>query len=165
MRQWFALKSKPKREEQVCSVLVGRGIEVYLPLVPSRRSLSQNKTALEPLFPGYLFSRFALGTAEWVAARSAPGVSYFLGAEGTPSALPDSLVEEIRQRASETCQRGWEPDFKHGDRVVIRSGPFAGMEAVFDTSLSPKWRVRVFLGVVSRLVPVDLDAGTLSRAV
>lgn len=73
------VQSKPRCEAMVNSVLAQRGIEVYLPLIPAPRRSGQAVTPFEPLFPGYLFSRLTLGTPEWVAARSAPGVVAFLG--------------------------------------------------------------------------------------
>lgn len=164
MRQWFVVKTKPRQEVQTSAVLVQRGIEVYLPEVPTRRRPDRRVTALEPLFPGYLFARLAFATAEWVAARSAPGVAYFLGQAGIPSPVPDDLVEHIRDRVEARRAQGWQPSFKRGDRVVIEGGPFAGLEAIFDSTLSASGRVRVLLETIGRLTPIDLHAGYLRRA-
>ena len=46
---------------------------------------------------------------------------------------------------------------REGERVRVTSGPFEGLEAVFDRRLSPQGRVRVFLHVVSRWVAAELD--------
>jgi transcriptional antiterminator RfaH len=161
VKQWFAVKAKPRRESQACAFLAQRGIEAYLPRVPSR-GRPGGEAPLESLFPGYLFSRLALGTSDWLTARSAPGVAYFLGPQGVPSPLPDELVERIRAGAEGTRRRGWEAHFRRGDRVLIERGAFAGLEAVFDGVLSANGRVRVFLEVVSRTLTVNLDVGLLS---
>lgn len=163
-RQWFAVKTKPRRELLARAALEQRGIDVYLPHVPTRgRSRSGNR-ALEPLFPGYLFSRLEPGTNDWLAARSAPNVAYFLGSGSASSALPDEIIDGIRSRAERCRQVGWAPPFRRGDAVTIENGPFAGLEAVFDSALSASGRVRVLLELVSRLVPVDIDAGFLRQA-
>lgn len=164
MKQWFALKSKPRCELLVTQVLEQRGVEVYFPQVSVRPRRGRPDGPLEALFPGYLFSRLALQTPQWVAARSAPGVVAFLGAEGVPSPLPDELIDDIRTRVEGRKREGWRPPFKRGDRITIRGGPFRDLEAVFDEVVSPAGRVRVFLEVVRRLVPLELDADLLRRA-
>ena len=55
------------------------------------------------------------------------------------------------------------PGFKQGDKVPIAAGPFAGLEAVFDGLLSPSGRSRVFVEIISRLVPVEIQADLLRR--
>lgn len=95
-------------------------------------------------------------------SRSAPGVAYFLGSEGIPTPLPDGLVEEIRRRVDQN-EYYRQPRFRSGDRVKIIGGPFDGLEAIFDGTLSPTGRSRVLVSIVSRLVPVQLDAEQLQR--
>jgi transcriptional antiterminator RfaH len=120
--------------------------------------------SLEPLFPGYLFAWLELGSDEWLSTRSAPGVAYFLGVGGVPSAVPDELIEGIRTKVEARERVGWRPPFEHGDRVVIEGGPLRGLEAVFYGTLSATGRVRVLLEAVTRLVPVELDVGLLRSA-
>jgi transcription antitermination factor NusG len=46
--------------------------------------------------------------------------------------------------------------------VVIQDGPFAGYEAIFDTRLPGRERVRVLLKLLQkRQVPVDLPAAQI----
>src|SRR5712692_5192174 len=142
-QHWYAVKAKPRREQQATSVLAERGIEVYLPQLPVQKRSGQVSAALQPLFPGYLFARVAMASPEWLASRSAPGVAYFVGSAGVPSPLPDGLVEAIRTRAEGLRLAGWRPPFEHGDRVMIGSGPLSGIDAIFDRTLSSSGRVRV----------------------
>lgn len=166
MRAWYVVKAKPRQEEQVSAVLGLRGIEVFLPELAVWTGGPRPGAAprLEPLFPGYLFARLDLRTPEWLTARAAPGVAYFLGAEGVPSAVPDDLVEGVRARAEAQRRRGWRTPFQAGDRVLIASGPLVGLEAVFDGMLSASGRSRVFVAVLSRLVPVTVPIADLRRA-
>jgi transcriptional antiterminator RfaH len=102
-----------------------------------------------------------LTTSDWLRARSAPGVAYFVGAAGRPSAEPDDLVEEIRGRVAAPPPPNPQPPFGPGDRVLITGGPFAGLEAIFEHRLSPAGRVRVFLQIVTQLLKVDLHVDQL----
>jgi transcription antitermination factor NusG len=108
--------------------------------------------------------RLALASDAWLGVRSSPGIAYFLGTGDGPSALPDELIEIIRQRAAGYRHARWQPPYRPGDTVVIQRGPFAGLEAVFDSCLTGRGRVRVLLELVQRLVPVDLDASQLALA-
>ena len=162
--QWFALKTQPKRELQVSAILAHRGVEAYFPLIPACPRRDRLSAAHAPLFPGYVFSRLTLGTNEWIATRSAPGVAYFLGAGGVPSPLPDGLIDGIRARVDDRMREGWRSAFKRGERVVVDGGPFKGLEAIFDGVVSPAGRVRILLQIVNRQVPVVLDVGLIERA-
>jgi transcription antitermination factor NusG len=105
-----------------------------------------------------------MGSNEWVAARSAPGVAYFLLTPDAPVPLPDDLISAIRARAEAHARKRRQPTFRPGDRVMIRSGPFDGLEATFSGRLSGSERVRVLLAVVNRLAPVELDIAYLRPA-
>ena len=82
-----------------------------------------------------------------------------------PIAVPDTLVEEIRRRSDRAILGGWQPPIERGDVVRIERGPFQGLDAIFDRSLSAKGRVRILLELVGRLVAVDLDVGMLQSGV
>jgi transcription elongation factor/antiterminator RfaH len=164
--RWYVVRTQPQREKQVEAVLRQRGVEMYLPRILSRKKDRLGQRLYEPLFPGYAFARLALDSQSWLQARSAPGVSYFLGtrSQGKPVPVPDDLVQEIRDKAEAHLLRGWQPGIKSGDRVVICGGPFAGLEAVFDGVLSPSGRSRVLVQMLTRLVPVELEVDSLRRA-
>lgn len=166
MASWYVVKTKPRQEEQTAVVLTQRGVKILLPKAavwaPGQKRAGNKK--LEPLFPGYLFARLDIRSQEWLAARSAPGVAYFLGALGVPSPIPAHVVEDIDRRAQEQQRHGWRPRFRPGERLLITDGPLSGFEAVFDGTLSGPGRSRVFVEVLSRLVPVVLPDNLLRRA-
>ena len=156
-RQWYVLKTKPRAEQQVETLLGLRGAEAYLPLIRSRR----NRQRMEPLFPGYLFCLVEIPSVQWVEVRSLPGVAYALSAEGRPVPVPPDLVEQVRVRAQWENDRDRRGRFNPGDRVRIISGPFQGLEAAFDQRLSASGRSRILLNLVRRLVPVEIDESKL----
>jgi transcriptional antiterminator RfaH len=138
-------------------VLTLRGLDTYVPMLPQVHRRRAKSAVREPLFPGYLFARLDIDSSAWLAARSAPGVIYFLGGEDAPTPIPDDLIEEISQRAEGANLAHQRPRFVSGQPVVIRHGPFSGLEAVFDGCQSARGRVRVLLEIVQRQVPVVLD--------
>src|SRR5512146_3283021 len=78
MLAWHVAKTKPRLEPQTAVVLEARGLQTYFPMIAAGRR-PRRQERLEPLFPGYLFVRLDSSTPDWVVARSAPGISYFLG--------------------------------------------------------------------------------------
>ena len=171
MHAWYVAKTKMHREVATAHVHTQRGLDVYLPMLPPSRRGRSSSTMREPLFPGYLFARLDLQSSAWLMARSAPGIAYFLGGEDAPTHVPDELIEEIRRRA-EASNLAQQPAFELGQTVVIRRGPFSGLEAIFDGRQSGRGRVRVLLELVQRLVPVvlgieeidSLESGTTRQA-
>jgi transcription antitermination factor NusG len=68
-------------------------------------------------------------------------------------------VGTLNDEETEFAQR-----LRHGDRVVVREGPLAGYEGVFDTRLSGQERVRVLLSLLrERYVAVELSETSLER--
>jgi transcription elongation factor/antiterminator RfaH len=160
MRAWYVAKTKMHREVATAHVLTQRGLDVYLPMLPPSRRSRSSTTMREPLFPGYLFAHLDIESSAWLTVRSAPGIAYFLGGEDAPTQVPDDLIDEIRLRA-EAGNLAQQPTFAPGEKVVIRRGPFSGLEAIFDGRQSGRGRVRVLLEIVQRQVPVVLNVAEI----
>jgi transcription antitermination factor NusG len=90
-----------------------------------------------------------------------PGLRRVVSAGGQPVPVPDEVVSHIRRRLAAMTQLEPEDHFKKGEVVRIVHGPFEGLDGVFDRTLSPDGRVRVFLQVMSRLVAAELDVEDL----
>lgn len=162
-RRWYVARTRPHKEAEAAAILQQRGVEVYLPLLRHRRP-RPGRRAWEPLFACYLFARLAVPSEQWLAARSAPHVAYFLGHHGEPVPVPGDLVEALRARVGALQAQGGPPRFRPGDRVTIVEGPFRYLDAIFDRSLSAAGRARVFVQVLQRLVPIELPEQALKRA-
>ncbi|MBI2952730.1 MAG: hypothetical protein HYY30_00315 [Chloroflexi bacterium] len=155
-RRWYVLKTKPHAERQTANVLDARRIIVYLPLLKRR--------VVEPLFPGYLFLKIDCESDEYLRSRSAPGVSYILSGDGAPLPVESRLIEEIRQRLALENTKRPAARFTPGDRVVVTSGVFRGVEAIFDRALTPRGRCLVLLEILGRLTRVQVGAEHLTKA-
>lgn len=86
--------------------------------------------------------------------------------DALPASVPEALIVAIRRRVDEINQAGGEQldGLKPGDTGVIRDGPFAGQEAIFDTRISGTERVRVLLKLLrGRQMPVELPSGQVER--
>jgi len=163
---WYALRSKPRKEEVVYRQMLNQNIEVYYPRIRVH-PVNPRAKKVQPYFPGYLFVHVDIDVL---------GLSYFqwmphtlgLVCFGDESAIvPDHLIAELKKRVKEITEAGGEffDGLKSGETVYIRQGPFAGYEAIFDTRISGSERVRVLLKLLSdqRQIPMELDVALLAR--
>jgi len=163
---WYALRSKPRKEEVVCKQAHDRGVEVFLPRIRVH-PVNPRARKVKPYFPGYMFIHADLGilgksTFQWLPHST--GLVMF---GGEPAVVPDNLIVAIRKRVEEVTASGGEvfDGLHQGDRVLITHGPFEGYEAIFDVRLPGNERVRVLLELLSnqRRVPVEIEAAKINK--
>ncbi|MGW8251035.1 MAG: transcription termination/antitermination protein NusG [Anaerolineales bacterium] len=163
---WYALRSKPRKEDVVWRQVRQREIEIYYPRLKVQ-PVNPRSRKVRPYFPGYMFVRVdieevGLSTFQWMP--HALGLVVF-GDE--PATVPENLIYEIRKRVDEIAAAGGElfDGLDRGDQVLISDGPFSGYEAIFDVRIPGSERVRVLLQLLNsqRQVPVELDAGQIQR--
>lgn len=168
LSDWYVVQVKPRQEARVVRHLALSAIITFLPYVEVLRRRGSGKAKyLEPLFPGYLFTRLApVGRvpAIWNAVRWAPGVLRILAIGSTPVPVPEDMVEAIGRQTSEHGFVRLPSPLVNGARVRVRSGPFEDLEAVFDRPLSRSGRVRVLLELLGQRTPVEIDEDYLDPA-
>lgn len=156
MESWYALYTKPNAEAQVARILTARGLNVFLPLLPSKTG-----ERIKPFFPAYLFVRCDLSLVGIENLQWIPGLRHILSFGGRPAVVPDAAIALIQHGLAEVEAAGGLPThhFKPGDTVVIDQGPLAGLRGVFQGPVGPAERVHIlvrFLGEANRTeVPVD----------
>jgi transcription antitermination factor NusG len=168
--RWYALRSKPNKEEALWREMGGRGQEVFFPFVRVQ-PVNPRARKMKPYFPGYLFvhiNHLLVGPTLYAWMPYAQGLVSF---GGQPAEVPDGLVSAIQSRVQEINASGGEAletqrrhasRFKEGDRVVINDGPFAGAQAIFDAHLTGVDRVRVLLLLIqARPIKLDLPAAQI----
>ncbi|MBI4277145.1 MAG: hypothetical protein HY660_01710, partial [Armatimonadetes bacterium] len=163
---WYVVQTKPKNEERVIQNLARRSVEaeVFLPKIEvMRRRRTRRWTALEPLFPNYLFVRTEDNARAWSTIRWTPGVRRLLGNEDVPAPIPDELVDTIRQRTAEHGFVRVPAMPAPGTRVRVKGGPFDGLEGILERPTSRAGRVRVLLTLVQRHTPIEVDILDLER--
>ncbi len=141
---WYALRSKPQKEEMLARQLILRGEELFFPCV---RVMPVNPRArrVRPYFPGYLFIRTDLERCGTSTFRYLPGAVGLIMFGGEAAHVPDGLIQAIRWRVEAGQGDPTGRSCKPGETVSIHSGPFAGYEAIFDAHLPGTERARVLL--------------------
>ena len=161
---WYAMRSKPCKEDFLWEQLCAREIECFFPRVRVQAVDSRSRK-VRPYFPGYLFIHADLEQVGLSALQWMPGAAGLVAFGGQPAWVPENLIHAIRRRVGEIEAAGGETlaGLKYGDPVVIREGPFAGYQAIFDARLSGDDRVRVLLSLLSRQqLPLELPGAYIA---
>jgi transcription antitermination factor NusG len=163
---WYALRSKPRKEDAVWRQVLSQGFEVYYPRLRVH-PVNPRSRKVRAYFPGYLFvqadiDQVGLSLFQWM-----PHTLGLVSFGGEPAVVPDHLVLAVRQRVDQINAAGGEvfEGLKPGEPVWISDGPFRGFEAIFDARLPGNERVRVLLEFLGnrRQVAVVLEAGQIQR--
>lgn len=162
---WYAMRSKPNKEDFLAGQLEAYGVEVFFPrlrIMP----VNPRSRKVRPFFPNYLFVHVDLDAVNVSTLRWMPGASGVVSFDGEPASVPDPLIVALERQLDllNAASRELTKDLKSGDPVTVLDGPFAGYEAIFDVRLSGHDRVRVLLNFLqARQVPVELRSRQIRR--
>ena len=160
---WYLVHTKPRQEEIALANLKRQGYECYLPQMRIERIRRRKaEVATEPMFPRYLFIRLDSSDQgkSWSPIRSTLGVSQLVHFGARAAKVDDTLVDLLRQRERTLPT---EAMFHSGDSVVITDGPFAGIEAIYQTADAER-RAFILLEILAKPVSMHIDAGRLRKA-
>ncbi len=163
---WFACRTRHRSERKVSELLTGGGIETYLPLVERERRWSDRKTRVGfPLFPGYVFARFALGRIHEVLRL--PAVSTVVRPNGYPTPVRPEELESVRRMTEGVNETGTVPTpedyLTPGVEVVVIDGPFEGMRGILLESKGHS-RVAIRIRALRQATSVEVPRGTVAPA-
>lgn len=163
---WYALRSKPQKEEVLWRQLRAQGYDVFFPRLRVQ-PVNPRSRKIKPYFPGYMFinvdiDEVGISTFQWM-----PNAIGLVSFDGEPATVPENLIHAISKRVEEIIAAGGElfEGLKKGDVVRISDGPFAGYQALFDTRLPGSERVRVLIQMLSdqRRIPIELRSGQIEK--
>lgn len=163
---WYALRSKPRKEDIVWRQLRSDGFDVFYPRIRVN-PVNPRSRKIKPYFPGYMFVSIDLEQTGLSRFQWMPHTLGLVSFGGEPAHVPENLIIELRKRVTEIAEAGGElfDGLKPGDTVRISTGPFQGYEAIFDTRLPGSERVRVLLELLTnkRRVPIELSSGSIEK--
>lgn len=128
--EWYACYTRGRHEKRVAERLRERGVEVFLPLVPTTRRWHDREAVVEfPLFPSYVFARCAPGDLS--DTITTPGVVSIVRFNDRPVAIPTWEIESIRRLVSSFAEGGLDPEpaptLSKGELVDVIAGPLEGV--------------------------------------
>ena len=162
---WYLVYTKPRQEKIALENLERQGYRCFLPLHHTQKLKSRKlQQVQEPLFPRYLFVELSKSAQarSWGPIRSTLGVARLVtfGTEAARVHPQIVLYLQERQQAQAEEPGVW---LNPGDRVVIKEGPFAGLEAVFDMA-DGEQRAFVFIELMQKVARLPVEPANLVKA-
>ncbi len=164
--RWFVAHTQPNAEVRAVLNLQRQGFDAYLPrYLKQRRHARKAEIVPAPVFPRYVFISIDLARQRWLSIRSTIGISRLVGPAESPLAVPDGIVEGLRNREDDSgfvrllTPQGLRP----GDKVRVLSGAFEECLGLFE-GISDEQRTTILLELMGRKVRVTLDAGLIAAA-
>lgn len=152
---WYALYTCPRHEKCVAQQIEQRSIACFLPLYRSTRRWKDRRKVLElALFPGYVFVRLA--PENRLRVLQLPGAVRLVSFNGQPAALPESEIEQLRDRLARGGRFEPHPYLHVGRRVRVTAGPMQGLEGIV-VRRKDRCRVVFSLDLIMRSVAVEID--------
>jgi transcriptional antiterminator NusG len=173
--QWYVLRVASNKEGQVREAL-DRKIKIERledrvgrVLVPTQKEKRMRGGAARvyqrKLYPGYVFVEMAtesdgsIPEDVWFVIKETTGVGDFIGSGGkpTPMNMPD-----VEKMLAATVEPEETPalanlNFKPGDKVKVREGPFENFEGSVDEINTQKGTVRVIVTIFGRATPIEIE--------
>ena len=153
---WYALQTRSRHEKLVVDLLSKKNFETFLPIRKVKRKWSDRiKQIEEPLFKGYLFVHGSL--LRRMEILQTQGVVRFVGFGKIPSTVPEKDLSAIRRFMAEEISIDPFPYLHEGQRVVVRTGPFQGVEG-FLVVKKNTYRLVISLDSITQSASIEIDS-------
>ncbi len=164
--QWYVVHTYSGHENKAADALKQRistmnlSHKIYEVIVPIRNIVvvkqGKKEKKKKKIFPGYLLVRMTLMDDSWLAVRTTPGVTAFVGMGNKPTPISDKEVEAI-MKFSQLAAPKFKTKFSKGEAIKIIDGPFADFLGTVDNIDEEKGKVKVLVSIFGRETPVELD--------
>ena len=164
--KWYVVHTTSGFEARVAETLRQRvetmGLEnnIYELLVPTQDRVvirgGRKATVKEKIFPGYMLVKMEMDDPTWLAVRTTPGITGFVGAGKTPTPLSETEVTNIQKFVAAPAKR-FKTRFSKGEAVKITDGPFSDFLGTIEEIDEEKGKVKVLVSIFGRETPVELD--------
>lgn len=165
--RWYVVHTYSGHENKVANALKQKVASEHLEgfildvLVPTQDKIEirggKKEAVKEKIFPGYILVKLVLDDNSWLAVRTTPGVTSFVGIGNKPTPIPNSEVRTIVKFMSQGAAPTFKDVYMVNDTVKIIEGPFAQFIGKVDTVDKDRGKVRVLVSIFGRETPVELD--------
>lgn len=154
---WYVLHTKSRFENVLHEALFKKSIEVFLPKIQVRSKRRDRKAMIRvPLFPGYLFVKTDLSPNEHIEIVKTAGAVRLIGSKDGPVPVPQDTVESLQIMVQTNHPVSTGTRFRKGSKVLVVSGPFAGVTGTF-VRYKGTGRVVVIIEALGQYAGVEVD--------
>lgn len=156
---WYAIHTHPKHENRAERNLQAWNVETFFPKIRDYRInefTGEPSYFIKPLFPGYLFARFAVNNLLH-KIRFTRGVHSVVCIGSDPAPVDDRVIEIIAAQIDATGFVKIGADLEPGAKVLIQAGSFKGLTGIFERGASAADRIRILLDCINFQACVEVE--------
>lgn len=164
--KWYVVHTYSGHEKKVSNTLKQRIESLKLQdkvldiLIPTQEKIEikegKKSPIKEKIFPGYLLVYMVMDDDSWLAVRTTPGVTGFIGTSTKPTPLPEEEIKTIRRFMAMEAPK-FKTTFTLGEAVKITDGPFSEFLGTISEIDEARGKLKVLVSVFGRETPVELD--------
>ena len=161
---WYLVHTKARQEDTAITNLQRQNFRCYMPMLYVEKvRRGKSVVVAEPMFPSYVFVQLdTSGQGQsWSPIRSTLGVRELVKFGGHPPKVDAELITALHER-EQLQQSNPQALFAAGDKVVITDGPFAGIEAIYQTTDAER-RSMILLSMLNKPVAMRIEPGKLRK--
>jgi transcriptional antiterminator NusG len=173
-KKWYVLHTYSGYENKVKTNLESRietmglennvfAIEIPTETVTEIKDGGRRVESEKKVFPGYVLVRMELDDRSWAAVRNTPGVTGFVGSQGSPAPLTRDEYNKIMKRTSHEAPRKTSTNLEVGQSVKVISGPLAEFDGTVSEVSPEANKVKVMVSIFGRETPVELSFDQVAR--
>jgi transcriptional antiterminator RfaH len=167
-REWFAIRTQPRKEQVAREHYEQQDFIVYLPLILTiRRHARRVDKIPRPLFPGYIFLHLFREDRRWSTIGSTIGAIGPVRFGKYYPPVPDWVIEGLRDREDEkgliSLGSRYGSTFKSGDRVSVVLGNLEYIEGIFQAARGED-RALILMEILRRQVSTLVPFSALKAA-
>jgi len=169
---WYVVHTYSGHENKASTALQQRVAamklenKIFEVVIPTRKMVrvkrGQKEEQTERIFPGYIIVRMDLDDNSWLAVRTTPGVTSFVGAGQKPMPISNKEVEAIKRFMSVNAPK-FKTKFSVGEAVKINDGPFTDFLGSIESIDHERGKLKVLVSIFGRETPVELDFLQVSK--
>jgi transcription termination/antitermination protein NusG len=168
MKNWYVVHTQTGLEDKVKTLLESRISaqalsEVITKIVIPTEQVSEvrsgkKKITQRKFFPGYILVEMELTEATYLAIKTAPGVTGFIGLGKKPMPLSQLEVDSILKRTVDTAVKpSPKTVFERDEQIRITDGPFVNFNGTIDEVHPEKGKLKASVSIFGRATPVELE--------
>lgn len=158
MSRWYAVRTRSNFEVRVNTRLLEKGIECWLPVFREVHQWKDRKKLVEkPVFPGYLFTRFADSSESRLAVLRTEGAVRILGQREEIEPVPNAEIEALQRLLTSNPRCLAHPLLREGAWVRVKRGALKNLEGRL-VRVKNQTRLVLSMTLLSQSVSTEVDA-------
>ncbi len=173
-KKWYVLHTYSGYENKVKKNLESRietmglennifAIEIPTEMVTEIKEGGRRVENEKKVFPGYVLVRMELDDRSWAAVRNTPGVTGFVGSQGSPAPLTREEFNKIMKRTAVNAPRKTSSALEVGQAVKVVDGYLSDLEGIISEVSPETGKIKVMVSIFGRETPVELSFNQVAK--